>query len=79
MTERDYLWCALNMMLDEEEVLERMCPSCRSEAVQDRCPVCGQPAGERRTGENLSFDWERFEALRRGERSEAGERGSDPA
>ena len=74
MTRRDYLWCALNLLLDEEERLDRLCPSCRAEAESGRCPVCGATAGVREGGEAASFDWERFEALRRGERP-GGERG----
>ena len=41
MTRRDYLWCALNLLLDEEERLDRLCPGCRAEAESGRCPVCG--------------------------------------
>ena len=33
MKARDYLWCALNLMLDREEVLEQLCPSCRQKAA----------------------------------------------
>ena len=74
MTRRDYLWCALNLLLDDEESLDRLCPGCRAEAESGRCPVCGGPAGERHGEENPSFDWERFEALRRG----AGAEGVGP-
>lgn len=38
MKARDYLWCALNLMLDREEALERLCPHCRAEAEEARCP-----------------------------------------
>ena len=54
MTHRDYLWCAVNMALDGEEELARLCPACRAEAEEDRCPVCG---------ENRGFDMERFLSL----------------
>ena len=30
MKRRDYLWCALNLLLDHEEELGRLCPSCRA-------------------------------------------------
>lgn len=68
MKARDYLWCALNLMLDREEELARLCPACRSRAGEERCPVCGTPTGEAWGGENPAFDEERFERLKRGER-----------
>lgn len=68
MTDRAYLWCALNLLLDDEERLSRMCPACRAEAMEERCPVCGMPAGEAAAGENAAFDRERYERLKRGER-----------
>ncbi|MCI8474438.1 MAG: molybdopterin oxidoreductase [Oscillospiraceae bacterium] len=58
MTHRDYLWCAINLALDGEEELGRLCPSCRVEAQEERCPVCG--AAARDCGENGGFDMERF-------------------
>ena len=74
MTDREFLWCALNLMLDDQETLDQLCPSCRAEAMQLRCPVCGAHTGG---GSNQSFDWERFRALSRGEKgpppSDAGE------
>lgn len=67
MKARDYLWCALNLMLDEEERLDALCPTCRREAEEGRCPVCGALVGRREgDGENPAFDWERFEALSQG-------------
>ena len=61
MTHRDYLWCALNLVLDGEEELARLCPACRAEAEEERCPVCG--AGAEDQGENGGFDMERFRAM----------------
>lgn len=58
MTHREYLWCALNLVLDGEEELSRLCPACRAEAEEERCPVCGAAAGD--WGENGGFDMERF-------------------
>lgn len=60
MRERDYLYCAAQMMLDEEEKLDGMCPSCREEAKRMRCTVCGAALAE----ENAGFDENRFEELR---------------
>ncbi|MGN8897483.1 molybdopterin oxidoreductase [Flavonifractor sp. HCP28S3_F3] len=68
MKARDYLWCALNLMLDREETLARLCPHCRAEAEEERCPVCGMPTGETTAAHNASFDQERYERLKRGER-----------
>lgn len=67
MRQRDYLWCALNLILDEEERLNLLCPSCRAEAERERCPVCGRETGELVRGENPAFDLERFLELRGGE------------
>jgi len=67
MTDRDYLWCGVNLLLDEEEELARLCPTCRGEALEGRCPACGAPVGQLSGGENGSFDRERYERLRRGE------------
>jgi len=61
MTHRDYLWCALNLALDGEEELSRLCPVCRAEAEEERCPVCGARVEDR--GENGGFDMERFRAM----------------
>ena len=69
MTDRDYLWCALNLLLDGEEALDALCPACRAEAREGRCPVCGAATGGDRTGENAGFDPERFERMLRGEKA----------
>lgn len=67
MTEGDYLWCALNLLLDEEETASLLCPQCRAEAERDRCPVCGRERGQVVQEENPAFDLARFEALKRGD------------
>ena len=64
MTHGDYLWCALNLTLDDEEELARLCPACRAEAQREPCPVCG--VGLEQAGENGAFEEARFEALRKG-------------
>jgi len=66
MTGRDYLWCALHLLLDQEEVLDRLCPACRREAEQECCPVCGRETGEVTAETNEAFDWAQFQALREG-------------
>ena len=66
MTGRDYLWCALHLLLDEEEILDRLCPACRARAEEAACPVCGGAPGEITAETNGAFDWERFQALREG-------------
>jgi len=45
MTGQDYLWCAVHLLLDEEEVLDALCPACRAQAEAARCPVCGAREG----------------------------------
>ena len=64
MTDRDYLWCALNLALDREEELARLCPDCRERAEREPCPVCGAEQGS--WGENPAFDGEKFEKLKGG-------------
>lgn len=64
MTDRDYLWCTLNLALDREEELARLCPECRSRAEREPCPVCGAPRES--WAVNGGFDWERFDALKGG-------------
>lgn len=65
MTARDYLWCAVHLLLDQEELTNQLCPSCRARAEIPQCPMCGAPVGERE--ENPTFDLDRFEQLRRKE------------
>lgn len=63
MTEGDYLYCAAQLLLDRQETLEKLCPSCRSRAEQKRCPGCGRPV-EQESGGNPQFDARRFEELK---------------
>lgn len=59
MTEGDYLYCALQLLLDREKAMEGLCPECRN--AQDRCRSCGKPlVWEQNTG----FDEKRFEELK---------------
>lgn len=60
MTDGEYLYCAAHMMLDEQDALDRLCPSCRAEAEKERCPVCGAES----FAENAGFDEKRFEELK---------------
>ena len=63
MTEGDYLYCVMQMLLDQEEADSRLCPSCREKAHSSRCVGCGaELAGE--TGSNPQFDSKRFEELK---------------
>ena len=64
MKGRDYLWCLANTLLDREEELDRLCPACRSRALEEACPGCGKPGGGQ--GVNPAFDMERYETLRGG-------------
>lgn len=70
MTDREFLYCTLQLWLDEEEKLEGMCPSCRSKAAQARCTVCGAPLADPDGAEgmeNTAFDIERFQSLQKGQ------------
>ena len=67
MQDSDYLWCLVNTLLDREEELARLCPACRSEAAEERCPACGALRTETAAGQNAAFDEARFERLKRGE------------
>lgn len=62
MTDRDYLWCALNLALDREEELDRLCPDCRRRAEAGDCPACGEPRES--WGSSSGFDLERFERMK---------------
>ena len=66
MKDRDFLWCAINMILDEEEELAGLCPACRDRAEQERCAGCGAPLALFEGGVNESFDAARFERMKRG-------------
>lgn len=66
MKERDYLWCVLNMLLDEEEELDRLCPTCRAEAESGRCSVCGMPRADMNAAYNENFDLAWFEQMKGG-------------
>lgn len=66
MTDADYLFCAVNRLLDEEERLQTMCPSCRAKAETPHCPVCGRETGELLAEENKSFDWKLYQKRREG-------------
>ena len=64
MKHRDYLWCALNLALDREEELARLCPDCRRRAEGEPCPVCG--AERESWGYSEGFDLSRFRELEGG-------------
>ncbi len=64
MTEGDYLYCAAQILLDQQESMERLCPSCRKKAERHYCPGCGK-AIINETEKNPQFDPARFEELRR--------------
>lgn len=61
MTEGDYLYCAMQLMLDREEEQAHLCMECRDGA--DRCRICGKPL-PKEMAVNGSFDESRFEELR---------------
>ena len=63
MKDRDVLWCAVNLLLDDEEELDRLCPACRARAEEERCADCGAPLASVESGRNEGFDQARFEEL----------------
>ena len=67
MKDRELLWCALNLLLDDEEELSGLCPTCRARAEEQRCAGCGAPLAQTDGGRNESFDEERFLRLSRGD------------
>lgn len=75
MTDRDYLYCAAQLLLDEQEKLEAMCPACREKAKRRLCPVCGESVPE----ENAGFDEGRFEELKNAGVCETAASGADEA
>ena len=66
MTEEEYLWCAVHLLLDEEEAEAALCPTCRAKLDEARCPVCGQEKDAALREENAGFDWARYEKLKEG-------------
>lgn len=60
MLERDFLWCGLQMLLDEEEELARLCPSCREKAMEERCSCCGVLQSSWQGSINENFDLAQF-------------------
>lgn len=56
MLSRDFLWCGLQMMIDEEEELARLCPSCRGMAREARCTACGALHSQVDVNENFDLD-----------------------
>ena len=69
MKDRDFLWCALNLMLDDEQALAGLCPACRERALEERCSACGMPLSSWESSVNSGFDQARFQALKRGEKT----------
>lgn len=68
MTDEQWVWLYANRILDEEEKLDSMCPSCKDEATdRSRCSRCGKdlPTGSRNDiyNPNPNFDMERFKKL----------------
>ena len=77
MTDGDYLYCLLHEMLDREEALESLCPSCRQRAAQLRAKliirtiadakhVHAVAVQEAAAGMNAGFDMARFARMKEG-------------
>ena len=67
MLPKDYLWCVLQMMLDDDERVAALCPACREERERGRCPSCGGEVSTWQGAQNGSFDEERFLRMKGGE------------
>lgn len=65
MTDGDYLYCILHLLLDQEEQLERLCPQCRGRAEEERCACCGAMLSAWQEGQNPAFDEGQFQKLSR--------------
>lgn len=60
MTDGDFLYCVLQMVIDGEEQLAKLCPGCRQSLLEEKCPACGAV----QFGQNPNFDEKRFEELK---------------
>ena len=69
MTDADYLYCMVHELLDREEELERLCPTCRKRAEEARCSICGELLAEAAGGDNAGFDMTRFIRMKEGQRA----------
>ncbi len=67
MLDRDFVWCGLNLLLDEEEQRAKLCHSCRARAAEDCCPSCGTPHSAVGGGVNDGFDMAEFVRQLKGE------------
>ena len=75
MTPEDFLYCAMQLALEEEQRLAGLCPACREAARLARCSCCGALLPV----ENAAFDEKRFEELKHGGVSETGDAAADGA
>lgn len=66
MLPRDYLWCALQLMLDDEERAATLCPACREERERGLCPSCGGEVSSWQGAENECFDEARYLRMKEG-------------
>lgn len=69
MLDRDFVWCGLNLLLDEEEARGKLCPSCLARVAGDCCPGCGVDKGQISSGVNENFDLAQFARRLKGELS----------
>lgn len=60
MMDRDFLWCGLQMVLDEEEEMARLCGVCQNKAQEKRCLGCGISLDGVSFGVNENFDLDLF-------------------
>ncbi len=64
MTEGQWLYLLVNMALDDEEELEKMCNSCKEKSKIKRCISCGE-AFHKEQDINPRFDNNKFEEMKK--------------
>ena len=62
MTDADYLYCLVHEMLDREEELERLCPTCRKRAEEARCSIAESCSPMRRAETMRGLTWRALSA-----------------
>lgn len=64
MTDEQWLWVYANMLIDNEDRLNQMCPTCRNNVTSDdKCTACGKTISNVEYTHNPKFDADRFNRL----------------
>lgn len=65
MTEGQWLWVMLNMQIDNDIQLEKMCGKCKDDMNKNKCTICNTNL-EESVNINPQFDEALFEQLKNG-------------